>query len=64
MLIERISYDINWKEFRAGTSFFIPCIDSELAKAEVMQVTQRLKIEVLMKICIEDGIMGLRIWKL
>lgn len=64
MLVERISYDIDWKKFRAGTSFFIPCLDCALAKEQVAIVTKRLKIEVLCKISIEENIKGLRVWKL
>ena len=64
MLIERISYDINWKKFRRGTSFFIPCLDCTLAKNEVLKVTKRLKIDVLIKISIEDNIKGLRVWRI
>jgi hypothetical protein len=63
MLIEQISYNINWRNFKAGTSFFVPCLNCTQAKEEVLRVTKRLKIEVLIKISIEDGVKGLRVWK-
>lgn len=63
MRIEQISYDINWKNFKAGTSFFIPCLDCDSAKEEILRVTKRLKLEVICKKCIEEGIKGLRVWK-
>jgi hypothetical protein len=63
MLIENVSYDINWKNFKAGTSFFIPCLDCNFAKKHVLEVTKRLKIDVMIKISIEDNIKGLRIWR-
>lgn len=64
MLIEKISYNINWKKFKAGTSFFIPCLDDTKAKEEITKVTDRLNINIFMKICVESGIKGLRVWKL
>lgn len=63
MRIEQVSYDINWKNFKAGTSFFIPCLDCDSAKEEILRVTKRLKLEVICKKSIEEGIKGLRVWK-
>lgn len=64
MLIERVSYNINWRTFRAGTSFFVPCLDCVLAKAEILKVSKRLKMDVLTKVCIEEGVRGIRTWRL
>lgn len=64
MVIEGVSYEINWKRFKRGTSIFIPCLDVPRARAQVMVVTKRLKLKVLIKVTIEDGIRGLRIWPL
>lgn len=64
MVVEKVSYKINWVAFERGASFFIPCLDSTKAKAEVAVVLKRLRIKVLTKVCIEDGIRGLRMWRL
>lgn len=64
MRIEQISYDIDWRNFKKGASFFIPCINCNEAKKEVLTVTKRLKVDVLIKICIENGIRGLRVWRI
>lgn len=64
MLVERISYNINWRNFRQGTSFFIPCLDCTTAKQEILRVTKRLKVDVMIKISIEDSVRGLRVWRL
>jgi hypothetical protein len=64
MQIEKVSYRIKWKDFKRGYSFFIPCLDPVPAKKEVLRTTKRLKIDILMKVVIEDGVRGLRIWKL
>jgi len=63
MKIESVSYQINWSKFRPGMSFFVPCIDAKAARAEVARVTKRLKIRVVTKVVIEEGVMGLRVWR-
>ena len=64
MRIQGISYNVNWKNFKVGTSFFVPCLDEVAAKEEVLRVTKRLKMQVLIKIVIEEGVKGLRIWRI
>jgi hypothetical protein len=63
MQIEGVTYDVNWRAFRKGTSLFFPCLDQERAEAQLMVVLNRLRIKVLVKHTIEDGIRGLRIWR-
>lgn len=63
MKIETVSYQINWRNFKPGYSFFVPCIDTEAAKKSLAEVTRRLKIKTLTKVVIEDGVKGLRIWR-
>jgi tRNA A37 threonylcarbamoyladenosine dehydratase len=64
MLVEKVSYDINWKAFKRGYSFFIPCLDPVRAKQEILRTTKRFKIPVVMKVIIIEGIRGLRVWHL
>ena len=47
-----------------GTSFFIPCLDCKAAKIEIRKETKRLKFKVAMKVVIEEGIRGVRVWRL
>jgi|TARA_R110000868_G_scaffold283321_2_gene543721 hypothetical protein len=63
MKIEQILYRINWAKFKRGTSFFIPCINETAAKDQVRRVTHRLKLNVVHKIVVEEGIKGLRVWR-
>ena len=64
MKIETVSYQINWRNFRKGYSFFVPCIDVAAARAQIARVTKRLKIEVVTKVLVVDGVKGLRVWRL
>lgn len=64
MQVEKVSYDINWKAFKRGWSFFIPCLDPVRAKRELLETTDRLRIKVLTKVVIVEGIKGLRVWRM
>jgi len=57
-----VSYQINWRKFRKGYSFFVPCIDERAARKEVERVTRRLGIEIATKVVVQEGIKGLRVW--
>lgn len=63
MKIETVPFQINWRKFRPGYSFFVPCIDHEAARKTLAVVTKRLKIKTVSKVVIEDGIKGLRVWR-
>jgi hypothetical protein len=64
MQIEKVSYDVNWRAFKRGTSIFIPCLDPARAKQELAVVLERLRIKTVTKVVIQDGIRGLRIWRM
>jgi hypothetical protein len=64
MLIEKISYNINWRNFKVGYSIFIPCLNPDAAKKDILRVTKRLKLEVVFKTVINEGVKGLRIWRI
>jgi hypothetical protein len=64
MLIEKISYNINWKNFKVGYSIFVPCLNPDAAKKDILRVTKRLKLEVVFKVVIYEGVKGLRIWRI
>lgn len=64
MQVEKVSYQINWKKFKKGYSFFIPCLNPSLARKEILSTMQRLRYTVLTKVVIEDGVRGLRVWRI
>jgi hypothetical protein len=63
MKIETVSYQIDWSKFRRGYSFFVPCIEEKVARQTIAAITKRLKMAVVTKVVIEDGIKGLRVWR-
>lgn len=64
MQIEGVTYEVEWKRFKRGMSIFIPCLDPRRAKAQLLEVTKRLRIKILVKVVIEAGIRGLRVWRM
>ena len=64
MRINDLDYRIDWRRFKTGASFFVPCIRLEEGKASVLATTKRLGFRVMIKPVIEDGIKGLRIWRI
>lgn len=63
MRIEGVDYAIDWKNFSIGSSFFIPCVNDTEARKRIEQKMRRLRYNVVIKLVIEDGIRGLRVWR-
>jgi len=64
MQIEGVTYEVNWKAFKKGTSVFFPSVNPRKAKAQLLVVTKRLGIKILTKVMVQNGIRGLRVWRL
>jgi len=47
-----------------GSSFFIPCLDTEEALSTILKTTKRLGYIVKARVVVEKGIGGLRIWRI
>jgi hypothetical protein len=58
-----VTYQIDWSKFRRGYSFFVPCIDEKAARETIATICRRLKMTTVTKVVIEDGIKGLRVWR-
>ena len=63
MRIEGVDYALDWKNFSIGSSFFIPCINDAEARKHIERKMHRLRYNVVIKLVIEDGIRGLRVWR-
>jgi hypothetical protein len=64
MKVHGLSFEIDWSKFKPGRTFFIPCLDLETAKKEVGVVAKRLRYSVEMRGVIENGVKGLRVWRI
>lgn len=58
-----VKVEINWDAFVVGSSFFIPCINTTLAKRQLTTITDNSSQQVTTKIRVENGRLGVRIWR-
>lgn len=63
MVIEGVTYELDWRKFKRGTSIFLPCLDPERAKNQLLVVTDRLGVNILTKVVLAEGVRGLRVWR-
>ena len=49
MRIETLTYNVNWRRFRVGSSFFIPCIDCDKAKKVIQAIAKKQKANIVMR---------------
>lgn len=64
MTVEKVKYQVNWKTFKKGWSFFIPCLDAPRCRPIIVKEVRRLKYKVLTKVVITDGVRGIRVWRI
>jgi hypothetical protein len=62
--VEGVNYHIDWYKFRYGASIFIPCLNTAATKRQMKRMFRRMGVKTLLKVTIEDGIQGLRIWRM
>jgi len=55
---------VNWNKLVVGASVFIPCINTEKARKQLKRVAQMKQYETTTHVCIENGMWGVRMWRL
>mgnify|MGYP003644887221 FL=1 len=55
---------VKWDKFVVGASVFIPCINTEKARKQLKRVAQMKQYETTTHVCIENGMWGVRMWRL
>jgi hypothetical protein len=63
LVLEQLEYDIDETRFGPGRSFFLPLLAPKKARPLVERAMRRQKYTVFIKVVIEDGISGLRVWR-
>lgn len=63
MRVDGVTYELDWREFTIGSSFFIPCVGVTTGKQLIERKMARLGYAVIVKIVIEDNVKGLRVWR-
>lgn len=54
---------IPWKQLERKQSVFIPCLDRRTHEKQLLKEAKRLGIEVICKQVVENGKLGLRLWR-
>jgi len=55
---------VDWKDLTAGTSIFVPCVNTKEALRQAKQITVGKGWETVGRTGIEDGKLGVRIWRI
>jgi hypothetical protein len=64
LITNGVDFQIAWQDFLPGASIFIPAIDTKAAVAAMKAEAQRLEFEFVHKVVVEDGVKGVRFWRL
>jgi hypothetical protein len=54
---------VSWGNMEVGASIFVPCINVDVCKRQVKEVIDMFEWTVIMRVCVEDYRLGLRIWR-
>jgi|TARA_R110000803_G_scaffold165455_3_gene228989 hypothetical protein len=64
MLTNGTDYQIDWPNFKPGTSIFIPAVDITSAVAAIKKESERLEFKYAHKVVLENNVQGIRVWRL
>lgn len=54
---------ISWDNMSVGASIFVPCLNTEKASRQIKAITNEKGWQIKQKVRIEDGKLGLRVWR-
>lgn len=54
--------EVHWDQADVGSSYFIPCINTKKARKQLNRIAAKIGFKLLIRLVIEDGCMGLRVW--
>lgn len=63
MKVMGLDLTIEWAKFQPGTSFFVPCVNRRETERLICQEAKRLRLDIITKHVVEQGVFGLRVWR-
>lgn len=63
ILNEGVPVHIEWHLLTPGSSFFIPALNTDQLSKDVRKVAARKGIKLIDKVCVENGMYGIRFWR-
>jgi len=64
VLTNGTDYQIDWPDFKPGSSIFIPAVDTKAAVDAIKREATLLEFQYVYKIVVEYNIKGVRVWRL
>ncbi len=58
-----VAIEVNWGRMVIGASVFVPCIDTEKAVKQVLDVAKERQWTIEHRLRIEDAKLGVRFWR-
>ena len=55
---------VDWKAWEVGMGIFVPCTKPALAATQARAVAKRLGYTLDHRTCVEDHLLGVRIWRI
>jgi hypothetical protein len=63
MRIHTIEFDVDWEKFKPYSSFFIPALNWKYARDIVKKECKKRNLKVVVRLSVENGIRGVRVWR-
>ncbi len=60
---DQVKVVVDWDAMVVGASVFIPCVNIVKARKQLQDIAQRKKWGAEMRVRIENGMFGVRIWR-
>lgn len=54
---------VDWEDMEIGMSIFVPCVNTEKAKDQIKAFFSTQTWDYLLKVRIEGGKLGVRVWR-
>lgn len=58
-----VEFIVDWDKFTPNTSVFVPCINYKRAIDHIVEVSGILRVELVYRVRIENGLYGVRVWR-
>lgn len=62
--VEGIRFKVDWNAFVVGTTFWVPCLNTDDVIRQLKEICAKRDIKVRMIESVERGVLGVRIWRM
>ena len=62
--VDGVHFWVNWSKVDTGTSFFIPCVNTNRVLTQVRKQFKKRNWKAKSLVVVENGFFGIRIWRI